>query len=84
MSSPYRRITDSAISATARSAALSPGDLAVNTVSGASLVFLAVLGALGAQAGGAPIARATARVTFWGVLAMAVAAGNGSLVGKAV
>ncbi|GJD55094.1 VIT1/CCC1 transporter family protein [Methylobacterium dankookense] len=65
-------------------AALSPGNIAVYTVSGASLVFLAVLGALGAKAGGAPIARATARVTFWGVLAMAVTAGIGSLVGKAV
>jgi VIT1/CCC1 family predicted Fe2+/Mn2+ transporter len=65
-------------------AALSPGNIAVYTVSGASLVFLAVLGALGAKAGGAPIARATARVTFWGLLAMAVTAGIGSLVGKAV
>lgn len=65
-------------------AALSPGNLAVYTVSGASLVFLAVLGALGAKAGGAPVARATARVTFWGVLAMAFTAGIGSLVGKAV
>lgn len=65
-------------------AALSPGNLAVYTVSAASLVFLAVLGALGAKAGGAPIARATARVTFWGALAMAVTAGIGSLVGKAV
>ncbi|ACB26659.1 VIT1/CCC1 transporter family protein [Methylobacterium radiotolerans] len=65
-------------------AALSSGNVAVYTVSGASLVFLAVLGALGARAGGAAIARATARVTFWGVLAMAVTAGIGSLVGKAV
>lgn len=65
-------------------AALSPGHLAVYTVSGASLLFLAVLGALGAKAGGAPLVRATARVTFWGVLAMAVTAGIGSLVGKAV
>ncbi|MGX9983118.1 VIT1/CCC1 transporter family protein [Methylobacterium fujisawaense] len=65
-------------------AALSPGNLAVYTVSAASLVFLAVLGALGAKAGGAPLVRATARVTFWGALAMAVTAGIGSLVGKAV
>ncbi|KST61146.1 hypothetical protein AO398_00200 [Methylobacterium sp. GXS13] len=65
-------------------AALSPGNLAVYTVSGASLVFLAVLGALGAKAGGAPIARATAPLMIWGVLAMAVTAGIGSLVGKAV
>jgi VIT1/CCC1 family predicted Fe2+/Mn2+ transporter len=65
-------------------AALSPSSLAVYTVSGASLVFLAGLGALGAKAGGAPVIRATARVTFWGALAMAVTAGIGSLVGKAV
>ncbi|MCJ2090772.1 VIT family protein [Methylobacterium sp. E-005] len=65
-------------------AAASPGPIAVYTVSGASLLFLAVLGALGAKAGGAPLVRATARVTFWGALAMAVTAGIGSLVGKAV
>ncbi|MBE7202446.1 MAG: VIT family protein [Parafilimonas terrae] len=65
-------------------AALSPGPTAVYTVSAASLVFLAVLGALGAKAGGAPLVRATVRVTFWGALAMAVTAGIGSLVGKAV
>jgi len=65
-------------------AALSPGRIAVFTVSLASLLFLAVLGALGARAGGAPPVRATARVTFWGALAMAVTAGIGSLVGKAV
>ncbi|WP_267421588.1 VIT family protein [Methylobacterium sp. GC_Met_2] len=65
-------------------AAVSPGRIAVFTVSAASLLFLAVLGALGARAGGAPLIRATARVTFWGALAMAVTAGIGSLVGKAV
>ena len=65
-------------------AALSPEGLAVYTVSAASLVFLAVLGAMGAKAGGAAAPRATARVAFWGVLAMAVTAGIGSLVGKAV
>ncbi|KMO36515.1 VIT1/CCC1 transporter family protein [Methylobacterium aquaticum] len=65
-------------------ALVSPADLAVYTVSAASLVFLAVLGALGAQAGGAAVPKATARVAFWGALAMAVTAGIGSLVGKAV
>jgi len=65
-------------------AALTRADLAVYTVSTASLVFLAILGALGARAGGAGIARATARVAFWGALAMAVTAGIGGLVGKAV
>ena len=65
-------------------AALTRADLAVYTVSTASLVFLAILGALGARAGGAGVARATARVAFWGALAMAVTAGIGGLVGKAV
>ncbi len=40
---------------------------------------LAGLGALGARLGGADMARATARVVGWGVLAMAVTAGIGSL-----
>jgi len=48
----------------------------------ASLGFLAVLGAIGAKAGGANILRATARVTFWGALAMAVTAGIGKLFGR--
>jgi VIT1/CCC1 family predicted Fe2+/Mn2+ transporter len=50
-------------------------------VSGASLVFLAVLGALSGWAGGASTIRAAARVTFWGVLAMALTAGVGMLFG---
>jgi VIT1/CCC1 family predicted Fe2+/Mn2+ transporter len=37
--------------------------------------FLALLGAIGAKTGGASILRATARVTFWGALAMALTAG---------
>lgn len=53
-------------------------------VSAASLLFLAVLGAVGAKAGGAPVGKAVARVTFWGALAMAATAGIGSLVGTAV
>jgi hypothetical protein len=50
---------------------VAPTHLLVWIVSGVSLAFLAVLGAVGAQAGGANILRATARVTFWGALAMA-------------
>ncbi|MER2268287.1 VIT1/CCC1 transporter family protein [Methylobacterium oxalidis] len=65
-------------------AVVSPAHLAVFAVSVASLVFLAVLGTLSAKAGGAAIVRATARVACWGALAMAVTAGIGSLVGKAV
>ncbi len=49
-----------------------------------SLLFLALLGAIGARAGGAPVARATLRVTFWGALAMALTAGIGRLVGTVV
>lgn len=49
-----------------------------------SLIFLAVLGMVGARAGGAAVLKPTLRVTFWGALAMAVTAGIGSLVGAAV
>ena len=50
-------------------------------VSGASLFFLALLGSLAASAGGAPVLRSAARVTFWGALAMGLTAGIGSLFG---
>jgi len=53
-------------------------------VSIASLAFLALLGAIGAHAGGANIVRATARVTFWGALAMALTAGIGAAFGTVV
>ena len=53
-------------------------------VSVASLAFLALLGAIGAKAGGANVWKATARVTFWGALAMAATAGVGTLFGVAV
>ena len=46
--------------------------------------FLAALGALGAWLGGAPPLKPTLRVAFWGALAMAVTAGIGALIGKAV
>ena len=49
-----------------------------------SLGFLAVLGGISAGAGGAPVAKAVARVTFWGALAMAATAGIGALFGVAV
>lgn len=50
-------------------------------VAGASLLFLALLGALAARTGGASVATATLRVTFWGCLAMALTAGVGALFG---
>jgi VIT1/CCC1 family predicted Fe2+/Mn2+ transporter len=42
-----------------------------------SLLSLALLGALGARAGGALVGRAIGRVAFWGALAMAVTAAAG-------
>ena len=49
-------------------------------VAGSSLLCLAVTGGLAARAGGAPLAKGMARVTFWGALAMAATAAAGSLV----
>ena len=50
----------------------------------ASLVFLAVLGALGARTGGASLVKGSWRVTFWGALAMAITYGVGLLFGTSV
>ena len=63
---------------------LSPWNWLVPLVSGGSLVFLALLGMIGARAGGADIVKATIRVTFWGALAMALTAGIGAALGTAV
>jgi VIT1/CCC1 family predicted Fe2+/Mn2+ transporter len=62
----------------------SPSHLAVYTVPGTSLTFLALLGAAGARAGGADILKPTVRVAFWGAFAMGVTAGVGALIGKAI
>ncbi|MEO6004998.1 MAG: VIT family protein [Opitutus sp.] len=51
------------------------------TVSSGSLLFLALLGALAARAGGSPVGRSIARVTFWGALAMALTAAVGTAFG---
>ena len=51
------------------------------TVSLASLVSLALLGALAARVGGSSVWISVARVTFWGALAMALTAGVGALFG---
>jgi VIT1/CCC1 family predicted Fe2+/Mn2+ transporter len=61
-----------------------PRHILVAGVSIASLAFLALLGAIGAQAGGAKVGRATLRVTFWGALAMALTAGIGAIFGTVV
>lgn len=53
-------------------------------VSLAALVFLMLLGGVGAKAGGAPIGKGVLRVTFWGVIAMAVTYGIGRMLGTSV
>ena len=60
---------------------VSPAGVLVPVVSASSLVFLAILGAVGARAGGAGMLRGTARVAFWGAMAMAITAGIGTLFG---
>lgn len=63
---------------------LAPAPLILPFVAVASLLFLAVLGAIGARAGGANVLVATVRVTFWGAFAMAATAGIGLLIGAPV
>jgi VIT1/CCC1 family predicted Fe2+/Mn2+ transporter len=58
-----------------------PQSWLISGVAASSVALLALLGALGAYAGGAPAAKAAWRVTFWGVIAMALTAGVGALVG---
>jgi VIT1/CCC1 family predicted Fe2+/Mn2+ transporter len=62
-------------------AALAPQAALMAWVSVSSLAFLAGLGVVAGQLGGASRWQAAARVTFWGALAMAVTAGAGSLFG---
>ena len=63
---------------------ISPRAWLIPVVALASLGFLALLGAVGAKAGGADVVKATARVAFWGALAMAITAGIGKLFGAVV
>ena len=63
---------------------LAPLGLLVVGVVTASLPFLALLGALGARAGGAPMVKGVGRVVFWGAVAMAVTAGVGKIFGTVV
>jgi VIT1/CCC1 family predicted Fe2+/Mn2+ transporter len=63
---------------------LAETSLVVIVVPAAALIFLIALGAVGARAGGAPVIRPALRVGFWGALAMAVTAGIGAVIGRAV
>ena len=65
-------------------AALVPLNWIIPSVSVATLVFLALLGGLGAKVGGAPLVKGTARVVLWGAFALALTAGIGRLFGAVV
>jgi vacuolar iron transporter family protein len=64
--------------------AVAPESMLNIFVPGASLFFLALLGAVAARAGGAGVTSGAIRVTFWGALAMGVTAGVGALFGTIV
>jgi VIT1/CCC1 family predicted Fe2+/Mn2+ transporter len=63
---------------------LAPAGTIVMVVLAISVATLAILGALGARTGGAPLVPATLRVVGWGIFAMAVTAAIGSLFGVSV
>ena len=63
---------------------LAPAERLAPLVALVSVLGLIILGVIGAKAGGAPVGRSVIRVTFWGVLAMALTAGVGALMGIAV
>jgi len=65
-------------------ALVAPAQLVVPLVAGTSLLCLTALGGLAARAGGAPVLAASARVAFWGALAMGVTAAVGRLFGAVV
>jgi vacuolar iron transporter family protein len=65
-------------------AAMTPPSSMIYWVSGSSLLFLAMLGAFAARAGGADIMPGAIRVMFWGALAMGITAGVGALFGTVV
>jgi vacuolar iron transporter family protein len=64
--------------------ALAPAHALIPWVSGTSLAFLALLGAVAAGVGGAPVPIGAWRVTIWGALAMGITAGVGALFGTVV
>jgi VIT1/CCC1 family predicted Fe2+/Mn2+ transporter len=77
------RLTAGAGMAVPASFATAEGSFMI-AVSGASLLFLALLGALAAREGGAAMGPGALRVTFWGALAMGVTTGVGDLFGTIV
>lgn len=64
-------------------AILAPAGYLMAFVLIATVLALALLGALGAWAGGAPIVTAVFRVTLWGMIALGITSGVGHLFGVA-
>ncbi|CAN5385005.1 VIT family protein [soil metagenome] len=60
---------------------IAPSAMTVAMVTAAAIVSLAILGGVGARVGGAAMLKPILRVTLWGVLAMAITAGIGTLFG---
>lgn len=65
-------------------ALFAPEGMIIWTVLAVTVLALALLGALGARAGAAPLLPAITRVVGWGVFAMALTAGVGTLFGVAI
>lgn len=63
-------------------AAMGPSDLIIPLVSGSSLLFLALMGGMAAEVGGASPLRGAIRVCLWGAVAMAVTAAVGAAFGS--
>ena len=63
---------------------LAPPAILVPAVASSTLLFLVLLGWLGARAGKAPALRPIVRVAFWGAAAMAITALIGRLAGTVV
>jgi vacuolar iron transporter family protein len=64
--------------------AIAPETHLILTVTATSIIFLMLLGALAARAGGARVLPSVIRVTFWGALAMGITAGAGMLFGTVI
>ncbi len=62
-------------------ATLAPAAGLAASVAALSLAFLAILGAIAARIGRAPVATGALRITFWGAIAMVLTAAVGSLFG---
>lgn len=64
--------------------AIVPEPYVIPSVSAASLIFLALLGAAAAKTGSANMFQGLVRVTFWSALAMGVTVAVGALVGTLI